>query len=163
MRQRLGIAQAVAGEPELLIVDEPTAGLDPEERARFYRLLSELAETRTVLLSTHIVDDVAVLCSNFAVIRNGRLLATTTPAEAKATIADTMYEGVVGRHDLDAFAATFQVTQAYLVEGVHRVRVYAPDREVPTHFEPVEPTLDDAYMVMTLRDAREQSLQVDAA
>ena len=75
---------------------------------------------------------------NFAVIRNGRLLATTTPAEAKATIADTMFEGVVGRHDLDAFAATFQVAQAYLVEGVHRVRVYSPDREVPTHFSDID-------------------------
>src|SRR6516164_7405582 len=79
MKQRLGIAQAIAGDPRLLIVDEPTAGLDPEERMRFYRLLSELAADRTVLLSTHIVEDVAVLCPRFAVIRGGRLLAVTTP------------------------------------------------------------------------------------
>ena len=83
MRQRLGIAQAIAGDPRLLIVDEPTAGLDPEERLRFYRLLSELAADRTVILSTHIVEDVAVLCPQFAVIRGGRLLAVTTPAEAR--------------------------------------------------------------------------------
>ena len=83
MRQRLGIAQAIAGDPRLLIVDEPTAGLDPEERLRFYRLLSELAADRTVILSTHIVEDVAVLCPRFAVIRGGRLLAVTTPAEAR--------------------------------------------------------------------------------
>ena len=72
MRQRLGIAQAIAGNPRLIIVDEPTAGLDPEERLRFYRLLAELAEDRIVLLSTHIVEDVAVLCPKFAVIRGGK-------------------------------------------------------------------------------------------
>src|SRR5207248_9544667 len=82
MRQRLGIAQAIAGNPRLVIVDEPTAGLDPEERLRFYRLLAELASDRIVLLSTHIVEDVAVLCPRFALIRDGRLLARTTPAEA---------------------------------------------------------------------------------
>ena len=84
MRQRLGIAQAIAGDPRLIIVDEPTAGLDPEERLRFYRLLSELAADRIVLLSTHIVEDVAVLCPRFAVIREGRLVAQTSPAEARA-------------------------------------------------------------------------------
>ena len=84
MRQRLGIAQAIAGDPRLIIVDEPTAGLDPEERLRFYQLLSELAADRIVLLSTHIVEDVAVLCPRFAVIREGRLLALTTPSEARA-------------------------------------------------------------------------------
>ena len=82
MRQRLGIAQAIAGDPRLIIVDEPTAGLDPEERLRFYRLLSELAVDRVVLLSTHIVEDVAQLCPRFAIIRQGRLVANTTPDQA---------------------------------------------------------------------------------
>src|SRR4029079_1853007 len=77
MRQRLGIAQAIAGDPRLVIVDAPTAGLDPEERLRFYHLLAELAQDRTVILSTHIVEDVAVLCPRFAVIRSGRLIART--------------------------------------------------------------------------------------
>ena len=77
MRQRLGVAQALAGNPRLIIVDEPTAGLDPEERLRFYHLLSELAADRIVILSTHIVEDVAVLCPRVAVIRDGRLLAVT--------------------------------------------------------------------------------------
>ena len=95
MRQRLGIAQAIAGDPRLIIVDEPTAGLDPEERLRFYRLLSELAEDRIVLLSTHIVEDVAVLCPRFAVIREGRLIANTTPGEARRAIEGTIYEGTV--------------------------------------------------------------------
>ncbi len=84
MRQRLGIAQAIAGDPKLLIVDEPTAGLDPEERLRFYRILTELAAERTVILSTHIVEDVSVLCPKFAVIRGGRLLAVTTPGQARS-------------------------------------------------------------------------------
>src|SRR5438046_9497193 len=75
MRQRLGIAQAIAGDPRLVIVDEPTAGLDPEERLRFYHLLAELAENRIVVLSTHLVEDVAVLCPPFAVIRRRRLIA----------------------------------------------------------------------------------------
>src|SRR5271168_828192 len=95
MKQRLGIAQAIAGDPRLLIVDEPTAGLDPEERLRFYRLLSELAADRTVILSTHIVEDVAVLCPRFAVIRGGRLLTVTTPAEARGALAGTIFEGTV--------------------------------------------------------------------
>ncbi len=95
MRQRLGIAQAIAGDPRLIIVDEPTAGLDPEERLRFYRLLSELAADRIVLLSTHIVEDVAVLCPRFAMIRGGRLIAYTTPAEARKAIDGTIHEGTI--------------------------------------------------------------------
>src|SRR6266852_8686162 len=91
MRQRLGLAQALAGDPRLIIVDEPTAGLDPEERLRFYRLLSELAENRIVIMSTHIVEDVAVLCSRFAVIRDGKLVAQTTPGEARSALDATIF------------------------------------------------------------------------
>lgn len=149
MRQRLGIAQAIAGDPDLLIVDEPTAGLDPEERIRFYRLLAELAERRTVILSTHIVEDVATLCPRFAVIRCGRLLTTTTPAEAKSALAGTMYEGEVGRGDLEHLLRTARVTQAHLVEGRNRVRLHAPDGVAPAGFAPTPPTLEDAYLLLT--------------
>ena len=103
MKQRLGIAQAIAGNPKLIIVDEPTAGLDPEERIRFYRLLAELAADRIVILSTHIVEDVANLCSRFAVIRDGRIIADTSPSEAKATIAEKLYEGDVAAEELAEF------------------------------------------------------------
>ena len=93
MKQRLGIAQAIAGNPRLIIVDEPTAGLDPEERLRFYRLLAELAQDRIVLLSTHIVEDVAFLCPRFCVIRQGEIIAETSPRDAKARIAGRIFEG----------------------------------------------------------------------
>ena len=111
-----------------MIVDEPTAGLDPEERLRFYRLLSELAADRIVLLSTHIVEDVAVLCPRFAVIRGGQLVANTTPGEAREAIEGTIYEGSIPGDKYEELMADPArcVTQAYLVEGRNRVRVYEP-------------------------------------
>src|SRR5262245_8701896 len=148
MRQRLGIAQAIAGNPRLVIVDEPTAGLDPEERLRFYHLLAELAEERTVVLSTHIVEDVAVLCPRFAVIRAGRLVAKTTPREAREAITGSIFEGSVPQTELAELRQSHAVTQAVLVEGRHRVRVHAPSGAVPAGFERVAPTLEDAYLVM---------------
>jgi ABC-type multidrug transport system ATPase subunit len=147
MRQRLGIAQAIAGDPALLIVDEPTAGLDPEERIRFYRLLGELAEDRTVLLSTHIVEDVAVLCPRFAVIRQGCLITVTTPSAARAALDGSIYEGAAAQHELATLAEVGQVTQAYLVEGCNIVRLYVPDVPPPPGFAPARPTLEDAYLV----------------
>ncbi len=150
MRQRLGIAQAIAGNPRLIIVDEPTAGLDPEERQRFYRLLSELAAERIVLLSTHIVEDVAQLCPRFAIISRGRLVANTTPEEALQAIEESIFEASIT-------AASYQqllldpelcVTQAYLVGGNIRVRVYQPEGDPPGGFLPVDATLEDAYLVV---------------
>jgi len=148
MRQRLGLAQAIAGDPRLIIVDEPTSGLDPEERLRFYRLLAELAERRTVILSTHIVEDVAVLCARFAVIRGGKLLAVTSPTEARQAIAGKIWEGTVEPRQLEALVSNRRVTQAVLVEGRNRVRVFEPNGEPPPGFEPATPTLEDAYLVM---------------
>ncbi len=154
MRQRLGIAQAIAGNPRLIIVDEPTAGLDPEERLRFYRLLSELAEDRIVVLSTHIVEDVAVLCPRFAVIRNGRLIADTSPSRARSAIEGTIYEGTIPAESYDRLLVDPDrcVTQAYLVEGQNRVRLYQPDGNSPQGFSAVAPTLEDAYLVAIKAD-----------
>jgi len=159
MRQRLGIAQAIAGDPELMIVDEPTAGLDPEERLRFYRLLAELAEDRLVLLSTHIVEDVAVLCPRFAVIRDGKLVALTTPADARAAIAGQIFEGAVESGTLAELRHTHAVIQDVLVEGRHRARLHARDGVAPPGFSAAVPTLEDAYLV-TMRDggARDASV-----
>jgi ABC-2 type transport system ATP-binding protein len=150
MRQRLGIAQAIAGDPRLVIVDEPTAGLDPEERLRFYRLLSELAEDRIVLLSTHIVEDVAVLCPRFAVIRSGRLIANTTPTQARIAIDGTMYEGTLSTESYCKLltSADHCVTQAVLFDGNNRVRLYQPHGNPPEDFAPVAATLEDAYLVL---------------
>ncbi len=148
MRQRLGIAQAVAGDPRLIIVDEPTAGLDPEERHRFYRILAELAEHRMVLLSTHIVEDVAVLCPRFAVICNGQVVAETSPTEARRMLAGTIFEGAVASGELEALQEARRVTQAVLVEGRNRVRIHEPNRQTPPGFEPAIPTLEDAYFVL---------------
>ncbi|MFO0874237.1 MAG: ATP-binding cassette domain-containing protein [Phycisphaerales bacterium] len=104
MRQRLGLAQALAGNPRLIIVDEPTAGLDPEERHRFYRLLAETARGRIVLLSTHIVEGVATLCRQLAVIRGGDVLACTSPAHARESLIGFVAEGFVAERDREGFS-----------------------------------------------------------
>ena len=148
MKQRLGIAQAVAGDPRLIIVDEPTAGLDPEERLRFYRLLAELAEERSVLLSTHIVEDVAVLCPRFAVIRKGKLIAEMTPGEARADLEGKIFEGAVSNEELAELHTSRTVTQAHLVAGKNQVRIFEPEGTPPADFEVSTATLEDAYMVL---------------
>lgn len=150
MIQRLGIAQALAGNPRLLIVDEPTAGLDPEERQRFHKLLGEMAQDRIVLLSTHLVEDVSILCPRFAVLRKGSLAAVTTPGEALEGLSGALFEGVARtREDLEALKVAHCVTQALRRDaGGTRVRLHQPDGRVPEGFEPVAPTLEDAYMVL---------------
>jgi ABC-2 type transport system ATP-binding protein len=155
MRQRLGIAQAIAGDPRLIIVDEPTAGLDPEERLRFYRILAELAADRIVLLSTHIVEDVAVLCPRFAVIHKGRLVALTSPTEARQAIEGKIFEGRIGREELEEIhRRRLRVIQSVLVEGKNRVRVYQPDGSSLLGFEAVPATLEDAYL-LRVQDAEQ--------
>ena len=153
MRQRLGIAQALAGNPRIVVVDEPTAGLDPEERNRFYRLLAELAEDRLVLLSTHIVEDISVLCPRVAVLTGGRVVADTTPGAARARLEGTIFEGAVEKGEMADLADRFEVTQAVLIEGRNRVRVHAADGLPPEGFEPVAPSLEDAYLLLTRNGA----------
>ena len=153
MRQRLGIAQALAGNPRIVVVDEPTAGLDPEERMRFYRLLAELAEDRLVLLSTHIVEDISVLCPRVAVLTGGRIVADTTPGEARARLEGAIFEGAVEKDRMADLTDRFEITQAVLIEGRNRVRVHVPNGLPPDGFEPVAPSLEDAYLLLT-RDRR---------
>jgi ABC-2 type transport system ATP-binding protein len=148
MRQRLGLAQAIAGDPRLVIVDEPTAGLDPQERHRIYRLLSELAKSRIVILSTHLVEDVAVLCPRFAVLRAGRVVRLTSPSGARRELDGCTFEGIVNEEELRAIYAKYNVTQAFLVEGKMHVRVYLNDGNPPSGFASVPPTLEDAFFLM---------------
>jgi len=146
MRQRLGIAQAIAGNPRLVIVDEPTAGLDPEERQRFYRILAELGRDRIVLLSTHIVEDIATLCPRFAVIRGGRCVTTGGTSEARRQLEGRVFEGIVTPEALERIRASHRVTQAVLVEGsMFRTRVQGAAGTDPEGFMPVPATLEDVY------------------
>jgi len=160
MRQRLGIAQAIAGDPRLVIVDEPTAGLDPEERMRFYRLLSELAVGRIILLSTHIVEDVATLCPRFAVIRKGTVVALTTPKAAREELAGKIYEGVVDNDTLMSVTRDYHVTQTMVFEGTNKVRIYLNQGEPPAGFESSPATLEDAYLVSTRLTGSEPGTQL---
>jgi ABC-2 type transport system ATP-binding protein len=155
MRRRLGIAQAIAGQPELLILDEPTAGLDPEERVRFHHLLAEQARDRVVLLSTHLVDEVASLCPRFAVIHRGRLLADTSPSAARQDLDGSLWEGEPGPADLTALVAADRVLGSRLEEGRPLVRIHLPGGPPPPGFVPVRPTLEDAYLVLMRRAARQ--------
>jgi ABC-type multidrug transport system ATPase subunit len=163
MRQRLGIAQAIAGDPRLVIVDEPTAGLDPEERHRFYRLLAELGKERIIILSTHIVEDVATLCPRFAVVRSGRCVTSGSTADARRRLTGCVFEGVVSPEDLASIRVTHRVTQAVLQEGRDfRVRVQATDGMQPHGFLPAAPTLEDVYFGV-MEDSREQARSSAAA
>jgi ABC-2 type transport system ATP-binding protein len=156
MRQRLGIAQAIAGKPPLVIVDEPTSGLDPEERLRFYHLLAELGQDSTVILSTHIVEDVAVLCPRFAVIQAGRVVKETTPTRAVAELEGRIWEGFVDRALLPQLQRDYFVTQAVLYEGRNRTRIHLTAGEPPAGFRQVPPTLEDAYFLVIRQGAGTQ-------
>lgn len=143
MKQRFGIAQALIGAPNLIIVDEPTAGLDPGERNRFHNLLSEIAENKIVILSTHIVQDVIELCNDMAVINKGNLLYKGSPDNAIATIKDKVWEKVVSKTELPALEQSYTVISNKLIAGKPFIHAYS---ETPLpDFARVTPTLEDAY------------------
>lgn len=144
MRQRFGIAQALAGNPSLIIVDEPTAGLDPSERNRFYNLLSELGENTIVILSTHIVEDVSTLCSNMAIICAGELLMQGRPADGIATLDGKIYSKAVNKSDLGVYREDYKVISTKLIEGKLSLRIQS-DEEPGNGFEAVSPDLEDVY------------------
>ncbi|KAA9327708.1 ABC transporter ATP-binding protein [Hymenobacter busanensis] len=144
MKQRFGVAVALLGTPRLLIVDEPTAGLDPAERVRFLNLLSEVGETGVVILSTHLVADVAELCTRMAIIDRGRILLEARPLEAVAALHGRIWRRLTDKPALPALAQQHRIISAKRLSGRTLVHVYSEALPGPG-FEPVEPDLEDVY------------------
>ena len=144
MRQRFGIAVALLARPSLIIVDEPTAGLDPAERVRFLNLLSELGENAVVILSTHIVEDVAELCSRMAIINRGEILLEAEPLASMDALRGRVWRAMVDRKRLPEMQDQLQVISTRLLAGRTVAHVYA-DEAPGAGFVPVEPTLEDVY------------------
>lgn len=153
MRQRFGIAQALLGDPRLVIVDEPTAGLDPEERNRFLNLLAEIGENVAVILSTHIVEDVTDLCPSMAIVNKGRVLLSGEPNAAIAALAGQVWRKQVSKSELDSYETRFTVLSTRLVGGQPVIHVFSP--QAPEDgFEQVEPGLEDVYFQRLRQQAR---------
>lgn len=144
MRQRFGIAQALIGDPQLIIVDEPTAGLDPEERNRFHNLLSEIGENVVVILSTHIVEDVSDLCPLMAIMNRGQIVAQGSPSELVAGLKGRVWAKRIGKSDLPEHRARHNVISTRLTQGEVLIHVVA-DSDPGDGFEAVTPDLEDVY------------------
>ena len=144
MRQRFGIAQALIGRPSLIIVDEPTAGLDPEERNRFLNLLAEIGENVVVILSTHIVEDVADLCPNMAIIASGRIVKRGAPLALIEAMAGRVWRKTIAKGELEAYRRDHEVIATRLFGGRTVIHVLA-DTAPGEGFEPVEGGLEDVY------------------
>ncbi len=146
MRQRFGIAQALLGAPRLVIVDEPTAGLDPEERNRFLNLLAEIGENVAVILSTHIVEDVTDLCQSMAIMNRGQVLLTGSPADAISALDQCIWKKRIDKNQLESHRGRFNVLSTRLVAGMPVIHVFSKDRP-DEGFELVDPGLEDVYFL----------------
>jgi ABC-type multidrug transport system ATPase subunit len=152
MRQRFGIAQALLGNPQVIIVDEPTAGLDPEESNRFLNLLSEIGENVIVILSTHIVEDVRNLCPKMAILSNGEIISEGNPKDLVASIEGKIWTKMVPKKDIEVYKKTFDVISTKLVAGDTQIRVlsdYIPEDS----FEAITPNLEDFYFAMLFNNS----------
>ena len=144
MRQRFGITQALLGNPKIIIVDEPTAGLDPEERNRFNNLLSEIGESIIVLLSTHIVEDVRDLCTKMAIISNGKLILEGNPNDAVDSLKDQIWMKAIHKNDLKDYKNNFNIISSHLNSGKLNIHVFS-DQRPDSGFDLISPDLSDVY------------------
>jgi ABC-type multidrug transport system ATPase subunit len=144
MRQRFGIAQALLANPQLIIVDEPTAGLDPEESNRFLNLLSEIGENVIVILSTHIVEDVKNLCPKMAILADGEIISQGNPTDLVKHIEGKIWTKIIPKKDVDSYQKTFDVISIKLVSGETQIRVWS-EQQPEIGFEPIVPNLEDYY------------------
>lgn len=155
MKQRLGVAQALIGNPQLIIVDEPTAGLDPEERVRFHNLLAETAaEDTVIMLSTHIVSDVSNLCSHMAIIRQGEILVSTTPVAAIKDLDGSIWEASVPHQEVAALKTRCRVLSSHTVGGLARLRVISRNGRPSKEFTPSQALLEDYYFSLVNEEKR---------
>jgi ABC-type multidrug transport system ATPase subunit len=144
MKQRFGIAQALIGDPRLIIVDEPTAGLDPAERIRFHNLLSEIGENTIVILSTHIVEDISNLCNNMAIICSGEVVAKGNPATLVEGLRGKVWKKSIEKAELESYQKDMQVISTHLKAGKTVIHVVS-DAQPNASFEPSTANLEDVY------------------
>lgn len=148
MKQRFGIAQLLLNNPKLIIVDEPTAGLDPAERHRFLNVLREIGADNTVIFSTHIVDDVKELCNSMAILNGGRLLDKSTPKEAQEKLKGHIWRKKTNREEAEQIDSKYNVlSTSYNEDNSLNIRVFSEETLVERGFDPMEPNLEDVYFV----------------
>ena len=158
MKQRFGIAQALIGNPKLIIVDEPTAGLDPEERNRFNNLLAEISEQIVVILSTHIVADVHELCTNMAILSKGKILLSGHPDEAITILKNCIWEKSIHRSEFDAYQSEYNIVSNQLSAGKIRIHIHSSN-DPGQGFKALNPTLNDVYF-STLNGLTQKSNEI---